>query len=188
MSERPAQAAAEGVAAYREATDFAMRRLCGVSYGDLVDLAPALDRSADLQQAAANNIPPAAFAEAFRRNFGLQTLAETGDVAPEHNRYRAALVEFTAGSRWKMDAGDGPATLKVGEEVLQMDVVSRDGKLAFGVACGDEKPHVRLDIGDAVQGAILQLRQRREAVAAQNFGSITPDAEPEASSPGMRGR
>lgn len=188
MSDRPAQEAAMQPAEYHQATDRALERLCGIGYGQLVAMAPALDRSADLARAAKGNIPPDAFAEAFRRTFGLSTVQERGDDAPEINRYRAALVEFTAGSRWSLSPGAGPATLRVGNDKLTMDVVQRDGKFAFGVSCGDELPCVRLDIGDAVMGAMLDLRQRREARAAEKFGTIAPDAEPQPSTPGMGGR
>lgn len=145
---------------YRRSADEAIKRLCGVSYAELLEICPGLDgNGASLAECERQGVPPAKFAEAFRRAHGFHSALETGaGSARELNERRAALIEFAAHSRWNIQ-GAGPATMETASGTLRLDVVSKDGQLGFGVAREGEDPYVRLDIGDAVKGAMLLLRR-----------------------------
>ena len=153
---------------YAARVDRAVARLCGVGYQDLLGMHAGLDRDGvALAKSEEISMAPEVFAEKFRQFHGMAA----GDA--DLNRYRAALLAFSSGSRWKV-SGDGPACMSTEMGTLELHVVRKDGKLGFGVLMegqSQDEAYVRLDIGDAIQGKMLQLR--------------AGPAEPSPVSPGM---
>jgi len=165
---------------YRGAVEDAVRRVCGVGYGDLLEVAPSLDRGGQrLARARSDGLAPAAFAELFRRSNNLTgtDAADSPEAAASGNLRQAAIAAFTSTSRWKLEP-DGRATMETQAGTLALQVVEKDGRHGFGVSVNGGEHHVRIDLGDAVRDVMLQLRA--------GMAPAAPKPAIDGDSPGMR--
>ena len=208
--------AERGISRYRREVDSAMSRVCGITYSDLVTMAPAMDRDGTLLEVgAARQVAPDKFAEIFRRIHSLSSAERVGGAFAERfNQNKAAIISFGGNPprslrerrdgawqpEWKV-GNDGLAYASLPDgRAMKLSVANKGDNWGFSISMSDVPVLLQTDPSDnlrrlAVPGTVpfgTRLAAHidiGEAVqgAVQALGPLpTPGAPPAVELPSRR--